>query len=95
MGQGTKLLMVMHGELETIHEQVALVDAVRREGKLNVDGSRIFIKTNWNIPLMNNLANSVLDREVVQCLSYGWPLNHDGRALSCTMRNHPSAMNFP
>ena len=42
-------------------------------------GARVPICTPWNLKLMEQLAGSVADREVVQFMTYRWPLNHDGK----------------
>ena len=53
------------------------------------------MKSQMNLYLMRCLASSPSDREVVQFLTYGWPLNHDGRQVSQTYCNHRSAAAFP
>ena len=78
----------------SLQQQVQLVNWVRAFGKPNVYAARVVIPSNWNIDLLSQLATSVADREVVQFLTFGWPLNHDGRPTTCTFRNHPSALQF-
>ena len=75
----------------SIQEHVKLVDLIRQTGKPNVYGAQIPLQTNWNLELMRHLAESTSDREVVQFLQFGWPLNHDGRQLAVVLHNHPSA----
>ena len=58
-------------------------------------GARVVIPSKWNVTLLLQLATSISDREVVQFLMFGWPLNHDGRPMSCTFQNHKSATLFP
>ena len=70
---------------------VKLINYVRDWGKPNVYGARVPIRTPWNLKLMEQLAGSVADREVVQFMTYGWPLNHDGRQVSVTLHSHVSA----
>ena len=53
------------------------------------------IPSRFNIKLMWSLATSAADRETVQFLLFGWPLNHDGRPVSQTFDNHNSAKKFP
>ena len=67
---------VLHGM--TITQQVQLVQYIRQYHKPNVYGARVPLKTNWNISLMQALASSTSDREVVQFATYGWPLNYQG-----------------
>ena len=77
------------------HQEVQAVNYARLYGKPNVYGARIPIKSSWNIQLCTNLASSVSDREVVQFLTYGWPLNHDGRPATINTTNHSSAIRYP
>ena len=74
-----------------VWQQVRMVQRIQELGMPNVYGLRIPIKTNWNVELLHQLVTSTSDREVVQFLTYGWPLNHDGRQVSITMENHTSA----
>ena len=79
----------------TIQQQVQLVHYIRSTGKHNVYGPRIPIPSNFNIELMTQLATSVADREVVQFLLFGWPLNHDDSPTTNTFYNHASANAYP
>ena len=58
-------------------------------------GPRVPIRSNWNIQLLQQIVMSVADREVVQFLQFGWPLNHDGRKVTVTLDNHASAKQYP
>ena len=78
-----------------LQELVEIVQYVRSFGKPNVYAARIPMDTKLNIPLMNSLATTTSDKETVQFLTYGWPLNHDGRPVSQTYTNHRSAVDFP
>ena len=78
----------------TMQEQVRLVDHVRSWNKPNVIGAQVPLRTNWNIRLAAQLAESPSDREVVKYLMYGWPLNHDGSDTSVTLKNHQTAHKF-
>ena len=75
--------------------QVQLVNYIRQTGVPNIYGARIPLPSNWNLPLLYSLAQSTSYREVAQFLTFGWPLNHDGRPVSVTMSNHASAVKFP
>ena len=76
---------------QSMAQQVELVDYIWQDGQPNVFGRQVALKTAWNIPLMESLAMSVSDREVVMFMKFGWPLNHDGSPTSVTLGNHPSA----
>ena len=83
---------VMSGDLNLL---VQVVDYVRGYGKTNIYGARVPLKTAWNLRLMKDLAMSTADREVVEFMRYGWPLNHDGRTTSVSICNHNSAERHP
>ena len=68
---------------------------VRASGVPNAHGRQIPIRSNWNIPLLYQLAESTHDRNVTNFLLYGWPVNHDGRQTSITITNHATAINHP
>ena len=78
-----------------LQDHVNLVNYVRSYGKQNVLGARVRINFTWNLALAHQLATSSSDREVVEYLTFGWPLNHDGRCMSITLQNHVSALEFP
>ena len=78
----------------SLQQQVALVDYVRGSGTVNVYGPRVLLNTAWNVRLMDALATFTSDREVVQFLCFGWPLNHDGSETVCSYFNHPSAVRY-
>ena len=74
-------------------EQLAKV--LMEDGRLNITGLRIPLKTNWNMELFESLCTSVADKQVALCLKYGWLLNRDNSPLSRTWVNHPSANRHP
>ena len=74
---------------------VQLVDYVRKFQKPNVYGARIPLHTAWNVHLMQQLAESTSDREVVQFIIFGWSLNHNGAPVTISTFNHPSADRHP
>ena len=78
-----------------VWKQVQLVKYIRDTGQPNVYGARIPLQTNWNVALLKQLVTSTSDREVVEFLTFGWPLNHDGREVTITLRNHASAEQYP
>ena len=75
-------------------QQVQLVDYIRGTGQANVLSAQIPIKTGWNIRLLSSLAESRSDREVMQYLLFGWPINHDGCEVTVNTSNHGSALRF-
>ena len=81
--------------IQTLQQQVELVNQVRAGGGPNVYNARIPVESKWNLQLMNQLAESTSDREVVQMLTFGWPFNHDNRRTTITLENHRTAINFP
>ena len=78
----------------SIEQQVRMVNYIRRYGKPNIYGARVVLNTHWNLRLMWQLAETVSDRETVQFITYGWPLNHNGSMTTQTIGNHSSAVNF-
>lgn len=66
--------------------------AVRESGKPNVYGLQIPVASNWNFSLLESLASSASDREVIAFLQYGWPLNRElDVPLTITLHNHEGA----
>lgn len=79
-----------------IEDDLHLAQVVRNSGKPNVYGVRIPVSTNWNFDLLNSLATTVTDREVVQYLRFGWPLNRElDVPLTITLGNHMGARQYP
>ena len=76
----------------TVWNQVKLVDYVRQTGKANVYGARVVIPSKWNLSLLWSMAELTSDREVVQFLTFGWPLNHNGNPVMVSTFNHSSAV---
>ena len=85
----------MGNQINTLEEHVQLVNYVKSFNSINAIGAKVQLCTKWNLGLMQQLANSDSDREVITFLRYGWPLNHDGRATMITKFNHPTALRFP
>ena len=78
-----------------LQQQVQLVQYIRSYDKPNVLGARVRINFKINFSLAYHLAASASDREVLQYLMFEWPLNHDGRPVTVTLKNHKSAEKFP
>lgn len=83
------------GEVNTkIQEDLHIVDKVRAWGRPNVFGARIKLKSCWNFDLMESLTTSVADREVIEFLKFGWPVNYSGNNPPITLANHGGALKF-
>ena len=83
------------GRSEIMLTDEQIVKVVQQDGRLNVLGSRIVIKSNWNLRLLEVLCQSMSDREVLTFLKYGWPINRDNLPLPRTYMNHDSANKHP
>ena len=78
----------------SLEHQVQLVNYVRSYRTVNAPGAQVSLGTGWNISLLNNLATSASDKEVVKYLTFGWPINHDGRQVTISTMNHSSALQY-
>lgn len=78
-----------------IINDIQLATQIQMTGKPNVYGARIPVHSSWNFQLLDALAFSVEDREVVSFLKFGWPLNREMDVpLTCSFYNHKGAMEF-
>ena len=68
---------------------------VRESGKYNYAGRKIQLKSNWNFELLDQLATSQFDRQVIMFLKYGWPLHFTGHNTTISRFNHKSADQYP
>ena len=73
--------------------QVQLATECLKDGHNNAIGLRIPVKSNWNFPLINSLAESRSDWEVCIYLPYSWPLNRNEGPVEKSCFNHASANN--
>ena len=48
---------------------------VRESGKPNYEGERIRVNFEWNLDLFHEMAARFHDQDLLQFLTYGWPLN--------------------
>lgn len=79
----------------SVANDVWLVNEVRRWGVANAFGAKIQLQSCWNFSLLDSLASSSSDREVVMFLRYGWPLNYTqppGGQPPLTFGNHKGAV---
>ena len=85
----------VHRTTTIIEQYLYIATLVWDSGSPNAWGLRIHVPSNWNLQLLQNLATSDSDREVVIFLTYGWPISHqDESSVSITLHNHSSAENF-
>ena len=69
---------------------------IRKTNKANALEVKIYVHSNWNLKLLQQLCESDLDREVVVYLTYGWPISHDGlTSVSVTLNDHRSVTDNP
>ena len=83
--------------LTSLHPAIQLCKEVRRRGYPNRWGARIPIKTNWNVPLLEDLLRGYQDSEITEWMKYGWPI---GRLPTLpnpqiTFKNHKGATEYP
>ena len=76
---------------QSLGEQVEMANYVMQHGNINALGAKVQVYSNWNLKLLDSLATSRSDREVVMYLRYGWPLNRDNAPVEKTMWNHRTA----
>lgn len=82
--------------ISQVVQDLELANTVRQSGKPNVYGLQIPIYSNWNFSLLDCLARSTSDREVVSFLRYGWPLNRElPVAVTVCLSNHIGALQYP
>ena len=48
----------------------------------NYLGLQIPVMQFWNLDIFENLLLDYSDKEIIQFLKFGWPINHDGRQYS-------------
>ena len=72
----------------TINSDMQLARYIRDTQKPNVYAVLVKIQSNWNLKLLSNLCTSTSDREVVQFLTFGWPISHNDRSpVTITTKN--------
>lgn len=80
--------------LSSIQRDIDIVNQVQAWGVPNVFGARIKLDSCWNFELMQQLVTSTCDREVVEFLKYGWPVNYNGSHPPITWANHGGALRY-
>ena len=69
---------------------------IRDSNKPNFMGTRIAVDTQFNIPAWKRHLSEYWDKQIVDLLQYGFPLDFDrSKSLNATYQNHASANKFP
>ena len=69
---------------------------VRNSGKENHEKEKIQVNFDWDLEKMEKMLDDYEDKEVVQYLRYGWPLNAVNTAVNPTVpRNQKGARSHP
>lgn len=78
------------------HCDIILAEEVTRTGKFNFQQARIPVKSGWNIELLTQLLQEFEDKQVVEFLQFGWPIDRDDSVPlpRITGRNHKGALDF-
>ena len=75
---------------------VRIIELVMLSQKPNKDGCRIRVNNIWNFELLSSLLADYPDKDVIECLRYGWPLDRDDNApLEMGGVNHKGATEYP
>ena len=76
---------------------VELCKAVMKGGYPNAWGARIPVYSKWNIPLLREMLHRYHDQDVVEWLTYGWPVSRppNWKDPTPSYTNHTSAVSFP
>jgi hypothetical protein len=61
----------------------------------NFLGARIPLPTNFNLPVWKAATADYHDSQVVDFLTFGWPVSYQGPIPTQNHVNHPSALKFP
>lgn len=79
-----------------VENDLKLARRVQQSGRPNVCGLRVHLPSAWNFALLESLVRSNKDREVLQYLRFGWPINYMAQENPApTFRNHKGAVEFP
>ena len=76
-------------------DPVSLHDSIYESGLPNFVGKQIPVPSTMNIGLWHELLMDYEDSEVVDFLTYGWPLGYTGQQLLESIpKNHQSSMHY-
>ena len=74
---------------------VKAISEVVDSGKWNKDGCKIVVNNKWNFDLLQQLLVNYHDRDIVELLKYGWPIDRDEDApLEMSGINHKGATDY-
>ena len=78
-------------------EDLLLAHKIINSGLPNRYGCRIPVKTKWNINLFSSLLTDYHDQDVIEWLTYGFPVSRDPFCVDPVpaTRNHAGATQFP
>ena len=84
-------------KMQTDNEDLMLAHMVRKQGYPNRFGTKIPIKTKWNLDKLGQLLNNYQDKEVVEWMRYGWPTGRlpTMQPPAKTFKNHKGATDHP
>ena len=75
---------------------ISSCNLITRSGKFNFLGCRIQMPSAFNIPIIEQMLQCYHDRQVVQFLEFGWPINYAGdNPPFGPVENHNGAKDFP
>ena len=76
---------------------ITLCKMLMENGYPNAWGARIPVKSSWNIQLLKGLLQNYHDYEVIDWLTYGWPISRppNWKDLIPSFRDHASALQHP
>ena len=76
---------------------VKACESVYSSGMSNVDGLRIPVKSNWNLEYLSKQLVNYTDKEIVQLLQFGFPIEcaTQGQGEIKFSKNHAGAEQFP
>ena len=90
VGQGISDSSAFNANLQEIYDRV-----MEKEG-YNYKGARQRVPSGLNIQAWRERLRFYQDRNLVEFLEYGWPINYDRESCLCTMlSNHASALGYP
>ena len=68
---------------------------IQESGKLNVDSCKIKVKSNWNFESMQKQLANYHDKEVIELLKYGFPIECNTQGQGRVHPNHRGVQNNP
>ena len=77
------------------HEWLELIEKVTQSGLPNFKACRVTVNTHWNIQLLHSLLREYDDKEVIDLLQFGFPIERDNEIpLEMGGINHNGATKF-